>query len=32
MGVFKALQKAGAYEGQTVIIAGFEFEYYPDDD
>lgn len=32
MGVFKALRKAGAQEGDTIIICGDEFEYAPDMD
>ncbi len=31
MGVYKALEKAGAQEGHIVNMAGMEFEYYPDD-
>jgi GTP-binding protein len=30
MGVYDALQQAGAEEGDTVIMAGLEFEYLPD--
>lgn len=30
MGVFKALRKAGAQEGDTIVICGDEFEYAPD--
>lgn len=30
MGVFKALRKAGAEEGDTIIICGDEFQYIPD--
>jgi len=30
MGVYKELERHGAYPGQTVIIAGIEFEYQPD--
>lgn len=31
MGVYKALKAAGAFEGQTIVIGGREFEYYPED-
>jgi hypothetical protein len=31
MGVYKELKRHGAYPGQTVIIAGIEFEYQPED-
>ena len=31
MGVFKALSKAGAREGETVILSGREFEYFPEE-
>lgn len=32
MGVYAALAKAGAQEGQTVKMAGLEFSYSPDED
>ena len=32
MGVFTALAKAGAKEGDTIVISGIEFEYFEDED
>jgi len=30
MGVFKALERMGATDGQTIVIGDFELEYHPD--